>query len=122
MKFITAKWCCENINSGNIMFKNILSEVKELVEARSLLEVKEEFGDVLYFTYCWLYCKFGINLPLIGAMESFDKFVGRLVVWKMMFYKEGLTFNPKYLINGSNYMRKEKIDAALELARRDQGE
>jgi hypothetical protein len=117
---VTAKWCCTYINSGNIIFKNILSEVKELFEARNLYEIKDEFGDVLYFTYCWLYCKFGINLPMLGAQASIDKYTARLRTWRFIFKVAGLAFYPKYLINGSNYMKKEKIQAALELARREQ--
>jgi hypothetical protein len=117
---VTSKWCCKNINSGNIMFKNIISEVKELFEARNLEDVKEEFGDVLYFSYCWLYCKFGINLPMIGAMSSVGKFTIRLDFWEFIFKVNGFEFDPKYLINGSNYLKPEKINAALDMARRDQ--
>lgn len=116
----TAKWCCNNINSGDIRFKNIIGEVKELLEARSLSNLKEEFGDVLYFWYCWLYCKFGINLPMVGASDSVDKFANRLIVWEGIFRQHDLKFDPKYLINGSNYEKPNKIRLALELARREQ--
>lgn len=118
---VTAKWCCNNINSGKFRFKNIIGEVIELIDANSLSEVKEEFGDVLYFIYCWLYSKFKINLPMIGAMGSVKKFTARLDVWMDIFFKNSLTFDPKYLINGSNYNKIEKVRLALELARRDQG-
>jgi hypothetical protein len=118
---VTAKWCCENINSGKFPFKSVMGEVKELFEARNLTEVTEEFGDVLYFSYCWLYCKFGINLPMIGAMDSVDKFTKRLDTWEKIFSNAGLKFNLKYLINGSNYMKREKINLALAMARKEQG-
>jgi hypothetical protein len=119
---ITSKWCCNNINSGNIVFKNILSEIKELFEARNLDEIKEEFGDVVYFSYCWLYTKFGINLPMVGATSSIIKFMARLRVWEDIFNEHNLEFHPKYLVNGSNYFKYNKVLLALELARKDQGE
>lgn len=118
---VDAKWCNNNINSGKFLFKSVMGEVKELVEARSLAEIKEEFGDVLYFMYCWLYSKFGINLPMIGAMDSVYKFTARLDTWEKIFGNVGLEFDPKYLVNGSNYMKREKIKAALDLARKEQG-
>lgn len=117
-----AKWCCENINSGDIRFKNVLGEVKELLYASSYDNIKEEIGDVIYFWNCWLYCRFKINLPMIGAMDSIYKFIDRLIIWDMIFAKHNLDFKPKYLINGSNYNKPEKIEKALELARRDQNE
>ena len=117
----TAKWCNENINSGIFEFKNVMAEVKELFEARRLWEVKEEFGDVLYFSYCWLYSRFRINLPMIGAMGSVEKFTARLSTWEKIFENAGLNFHPKYLVAGSNYMKKEKISHALFMARREQG-
>jgi hypothetical protein len=118
---LKAKWCCENISSGNFDFKSVMGEVKELIEARSLDDIKEEFGDVLYFTYCWLYSTFGINLPMIGAMGSAEKFGDRLGFWIATFEYHNLEFDPKYLINGSNYERPEKIKLALDMARKEQG-
>jgi NTP pyrophosphatase (non-canonical NTP hydrolase) len=117
----TAKWCNENINSGKFKFKSVLGEVKELIQARGWSEVKEEFGDVLYFTYCWLYYRFNINLPMIGAMHSVRKFTARLIVWEEIFHMHQLKFHPKYLVNGSNYERVEKVIFAIDLARREQG-
>lgn len=117
---VDAKWCDENLNSGRIRFINILSEVKELFDARSLYEVQEEIGDVLYFTYCWLYSKYGINLPMIGAMGSVRKYYDRLEVWEEIFKDRELKFDRKYLVNGSNYRRLEKVTSALNLAKKDQ--
>jgi hypothetical protein len=117
----TARWCNENINSGDIKFKNIISEVKELFCARSLYELKDEFGDVLYFTYCWLYSRFEIDLPMMGAMGSVEKYTARLDVWSIIFQMNGLVFHPKYLINGSNFEKTEKIVMALDIAREEQG-
>jgi hypothetical protein len=117
---VTAKWCNNNINSGKFTFKSIMGEVKELFETQTLDELKDEFGDVLYFTYCWLYSKFGINLPMVGAMGSVRKFTNRLDIWKLLFQHNDLDFHPKYLINGSNYRKEYKVNLALELARKEQ--
>lgn len=117
---VDAKWCCENINSGHFKFKSVLGEVVELIEARSLDEVKEEFGDVLYFIYCWLYSNYKINLPMIGAMNSVNKFEARLEVWEEIFTMNLLKFDPKYLVNGSNYNKVRKVRLALDMAREDQ--
>lgn len=118
---VDAKWCNNNINSGHFKFKSVIGEVKELIEARSLAEVKEEFGDILYFSYCWLYYKYRINLPMIGAMGSVDKFTERLLEWEVIFDDNDLVFNPKYLVNGSNYKKEWKIKLALDIARKEQG-
>lgn len=117
---VTAKWCDENLNSGRIRFKNVVSELKELFEAKDLEEIKEEFGDVLYFTYCWMYSKFGINLPMLGAMGSVDKFNTRLIIWRQIFEMNGLKFDTKYLVNGSNYEKEHKIIDAIMMAKIDQ--
>jgi hypothetical protein len=117
---IDTKWCCENINSGHFKFESVLGEVKEVFEARSIDNLKEELQDVLYFWNCWLYSNFRINLPMFGAMGSVRKFMARLEVWNWIFYDNKLLFDPKYLVNGSNYNKPEKIEKALELARREQ--
>src|SRR5690606_24986544 len=117
---VTAKWCCENINSGHFKFRSVLGEVKELFQARSLSNLKEEIGDVLYFIYCWLYSNYRINLPMLGAMSSVYKFKSRLIVWEVIFLIHGLEFHPRYLVNGSNYDKEYKVEKALQLARESQ--
>lgn len=117
---VRAKWCCENINSGNIKFKDVVGELKELIEARDIVNVKEEIGDVIYFWNCWLYSKFRINLPMFGAMKSVVKFIERLDVWNEIFKNNGLAFHPKYLVNGSNYNKIDKFYAAIDMANDEQ--
>lgn len=117
---VDTKWCNNNLNSGPITFREVKLEVIEFIEARNLRDKFEEFGDVLYFTYCWLYSRYGINLPMIGAMGSVEKFIKRLDVWKCIFRESGLKFDTKYLVNGSNYERPEKREKALYLAWREQ--
>lgn len=118
---VDAKWCSEKLNSSdNIGFSTVIGELVELIHARSFSEVKEEMGDVLYFTYCWIYSKFRINLPMLGAMGSVKKFVRRLVVWETIFKANGLEFDTKYLVNGSNYNKSRKVVLALAMAKRDQ--
>jgi hypothetical protein len=120
-KLVNAKWCIENINSGDTMsFGAVKAEVQELFASRSISEAKEEIGDVLYFSYCWLQSNLGINMPMMGAMGSVHKFVDRLDVWKDIFEDHGYDFSPKYLVGGSNYKKQHKVDAALALAHADQ--
>lgn len=117
---VDAKWCHDNLNSDRIRFTNVLSEIKEVLQSTSRSELVEELGDVLYFTYCWLYSRFGINLKMKGAMGSVNKFIKRLDIWKEIFRTNGLEFNTKYLVNGSNYEKRYKVLMALYLAINDQ--
>jgi NTP pyrophosphatase (non-canonical NTP hydrolase) len=124
MEMIDARWCITNINSGDaISFSAVKGEFDELLEAvmnSDWENFKEEVGDTLYFTYCWMYSKYKINLPMIGAMSSVKKFVARLEVWENIFKENGLEFNKKYLVNGSNYKKIDKVNKALNLARSEQ--
>lgn len=117
---VDAKWCDENLNSDVITFSNVMSEIREVIETRSFDEFKDEIGDVLYFTYCWIYSRFRINLPMFGAVGSVKKFTRRLVVWESIFKANGLEFDTKYLVNGSNYNRSRKVTLALNMAKKDQ--
>ena len=40
-------------------------------------------------------------------------------IWKEIFEQNNLKFNRKYLINGSNYNREDKVKMALNLAKQD---
>jgi uncharacterized protein YabN with tetrapyrrole methylase and pyrophosphatase domain len=120
MILITAKWCNENMNSHPMTWKEPKSEFKEVLEAKSLSELKEEIGDFLYSLFCAIHTSTGISLPMVGTKASIEKFNSRLIVWEMIFAKNGLVFDKKYLVNGGNYARPEKVQKALDLARVDQ--
>lgn len=116
----TSKWCNAELNSGSIGWEAIKGEIKEVIEAETYAEFKEEVADVLYFTYCAIETKWGINLPMFGAKATVEKVIERIEVWKMIFNNNGLEFKAKYLVNGSNYKKDVKVLKALELARKDQ--
>lgn len=108
------------MNSGSIGVKDILSEVVEVIQARSIDNFTEEISDVLYFIYCWLYQETGISLPMVLAGRSITKFEKRIGVWVGIFADNELYFDQKYLVNGSNYERPEKVARAISIARADQ--
>lgn len=116
----TSKWCNDNLNASSISWRAVKAELFELLEARSLEEIKEEFSDVMYFTLCAIQTSTGISLPMSGSSATIYKVIHRLSVWEEIFNKEGLKFNKKYLVNGSNYKKIKKVELALELARKDQ--
>lgn len=116
----TAKWCNENLNSSPLTVKEIKQEIIEVFESKTLTEFKDEVSDVLYMSYCALESKTGINLSMLGASKTVNKIQTRLHTWKQIFIENNLIFNKKYLINGSNFNKSEKVKKALELAKQDQ--
>ena len=116
---ITNKYCCKNINSGEFNFAVVLSEVKELVEAKNTSELKEEVSDVVYSFLCYIYDKTKISLPMFGASFTIKKAEMRFAKWETIFKNENLIFDKKYLTNGSNYEKPEKVQMALALAKMD---
>lgn len=115
-----ARFCNQNYNGSRITGEQVFAEVNEWLEAETLTEFRDELSDMLYFTGCWVEGKFGLNVPLIGARRTIQKIEHRLVVWQTIFEQEALAFDPRYLSNGSNHARPEKVETALALARADQ--
>lgn len=116
----TAKQANEELNSSPITASQVKGEIFELVEAVIKLdgvEFKEEVADVIYFSLCHIESRFGLNLPLVGAMPTINKIKERFEKWEKIFEHHGLAFDKKYLVGGSNYKKQEKVDAALFLAR-----
>lgn len=116
----TSKWCNENLNASPILWLHVKQEFKEVLESRSISELNDEISDFLYMFYCAIQSKMRFNLPMFGAMSTVDKINTRLIVWQEIFADNGLEFNKKYLINGSNYVRSEKVEKALVLAKLEQ--
>lgn len=104
------------LNATPISGANFRSEVKELFEAETWSEVKEEWSDVLYMGYCLLYQNTGIDLKMRGARPSVQKFVGRMTKWKGIFKACDLRFEKWYLVGGSNCEKMSKIQAAVDMA------
>jgi len=104
-------------------FRDFASEVWELVEACAKFDVDgivEEFGDSVMTFQLWLAWVLPFDWEMCVPDYVYRKFDARMKAWEDIFSKEGLTFYPKYLINGANYAREHKRVAALELARKEQ--
>jgi hypothetical protein len=114
-----SKWCNENLNAAPMKWDAFRGEFKELLEAKDWENFKEEIHDSLYSFYCAFHTTTGINLPMFGV-KTIDKIMNRFKVWEVIFKENGLVFNKKYLINGSNYEKIEKINKALDMARKEQ--
>lgn len=100
----------------------ILGEVRELLEAKSLAEVREEASDVLCVSQMFVFQRTGriFNWPMLVGDYSARKFLNRIAVWEKIFAEQGLKFSLRYIREGSNYEKPAKVARALELARWDQ--
>lgn len=93
-----------------------VSEIGELVDAiknRDVENIREEIGDVLFVPQMMIHQKTGLNLPLIGAQKSTQKFMDRIDVWDQMMGRHGLKIQPELLEGGSNFRKPKKIRAAF---------
>lgn len=116
----TAHQCNVALNGAPITMEQVLQEVYEFLEADELHELRDEMSDVIYFSLCWLEGKTGINLPMFGAKRTIAKIEARLTVWEAIFADQKLAFSPKYLVGGSNFLKPQKVEQAVSLARREQ--
>lgn len=112
----------QRYSSGKYTWRDVYGEVLELVEALlkgDVQEAREEFWDValaaqgLAHTHGW-------SFTMIMPMGHLVKFARRRKVWERIFRKEGLLFDTKYWVAGSNHKKPAKVTAALSMARADQ--
>ena len=104
-------------------FKDFVGEVWEFVEACAkfdVSEIVEEFGDSVMTFQLWLAWVLPFDWEMCIPAYVYRKYDTRMKTWEDIFSKEGLTFHPRYLINGGNYAREHKRSAALELAKNEQ--
>lgn len=95
----------------------VLSEVKELLTAKTWSEAYEEWNDVVLCTLLWLAnkdeCVYEVRLlPGLGRSTAL-KYIARLDVWRSIFALHGAVFATRYLAEGSNYKKLEKVRKAL---------
>lgn len=113
------------IMSGSYKWADVWAEVIELVEAIISLNwtgVKEEMSDLLFTLQMKVYLDLGWHSACIrGGWLTYQKGLERMREWRRIFFNAGLAFSPIYLIHGSNWMKPEKVEKALQLAREDQG-
>ena len=122
MGLIYIRYLAGRAFGGDVTISYILGEVRELLEARSWAEVREEASDVLCVAQVFVFqrAKGIFNWPMLVGDYSAKKFLGRIAVWEKIFAEQGLEFSLRYIREGSNYEKPAKVARALELARRDQ--
>ena len=101
--------------SGEHHLSHALKELVEIFGARTIGELYEEICDFIGCLSLWIGWRW---LPVPSYF--FRKIERRLEVWNGIFREHGLIFKNKYLVNGSNYMKTDKVDMALDLALREQ--
>ena len=97
---------------------------KEIIELKDALlgregGVLEELCDVYSMVLGTLWCKYGINLPVVWKTSA-KKWEKRVVMWEILFNYVGLKFDKKYLVRGGNYERKHKLERVIKMAIEDQ--
>jgi len=105
-------------------FRHFLGEVLELIEAIQSMcwdDIVEEFGDSIMTFQLWLGWNIPFDFEMILPLYVYRKFNMRMEVWRKIFAIEDLEFHNRYLVSGSNYNRKHKLESALRMAREDQG-
>jgi hypothetical protein len=113
----------ETAFSGDVRISHIFAEIREVCEARTRDELREEMSDVLCFAQVWLFQRLRGRLDWsmpVGRYAA-NKFTARMAVWRDIFSREGLVFHPRYLVGGGNYAKPEKVRAALAAARSEAG-
>lgn len=106
--------------STTMNMKCVLSELVEIVQARDWDNFTEEISDFTCSFWGWIYTKCRINVPLFVGRRAYRKYERRILIWKEIFNENRLTFRTEYLKNGGNYLKEDKVRAALELGRKDQ--
>jgi len=105
-------------------WQSVASEWRELAEALlhlDLSEIKEEWSDACFVTQVALWQRVGwLDAPIFWGTPAFRKWKARQEVWREIFRSHGLEFHQKYLWEGSNFQKPEKVRLALAAARREQ--
>jgi hypothetical protein len=107
--------------AGGYRLAHIFDECRELVEEvikRDPQGIREEFWDVLMHAQLYAHEHTGWDWKILLPMSHLVKFARRRRTWQKIFSAEGLTFEARFLKNGSNFKKAHKVAAALELARK----
>jgi len=97
-------------------------EVKELIQEIKSLNIKAGINELCDVYTCFvviMYTQYGIDLGIIWHTSA-DEWERRIKVWHKIFDDAKLEFKVKYLVNGGNYDRPEKVKLAIDLAKMDQ--
>jgi len=110
----------DRYTSGRYTFANVVSEFRELLEAKTTAESVEEYWDVVMAAQLWFHSVTGLDATMLLPEQHIAKFERRRGIWMQIFAAKGMVFSPRYLAAGSNFQKPEKIEAALAAARREQ--
>ncbi len=103
-------------------FRYTLGEVKEVIEEARQCNwdaMMAELCDVYTGFFCAITAHTGLPMPLFWE-RSAKEYARRISVWEDIFAQHELLFDAKYLINGSNYNREEKLLSVLKEAYKEQ--
>jgi hypothetical protein len=110
------------ISEKSFSIKNVLSELIEIIEARSINNLMEELNDFCFCLQSLIYIRLKIDFPMFWNKPALFKFQDRLDKWQIIFKDHNLKFSKEYWKFGSNYNKSYKVSLALKLANQDQFE
>ncbi len=110
-----------SFTSGTYRFASVKDECLEMLQEIGDSDAFwDEWGDFTMALQCWLSSVTGWDWEMYLPLMTEVKYRKRITRWETIFADHGLAFDPKYLINGGNHEKPEKVAQALELARKDQ--
>lgn len=108
---------------------DVISEVKELLQAETKEEVVEEIRDIVTTALLLLYARTGIDVWIPSIFTSAEKYIERMKRCREVLKEEGLYdaereaeepfYFVKYTRAGSNLLREEKREKFRSEARKD---
>ena len=111
----------KDIPSTELGIQYTIGEVREVIDEIKKLNfwgIYNELCDVYTCLMINVTTYTSLNIPILWS-RSAHAWIDRIQVWERIFEEEGLVFNKKYLINGGNYKKIEKINMALDLAKQE---
>lgn len=107
--------------SNGYRFHHIFDEIMELFASKDYSSIREEFYDVVMTIQLYLGSKgYFLDWDIVIPISHLMKAERRRSKWVKIFGDSGLKFSPKYLVNGSNWQKAEKVNKAIRLAYKDQ--
>jgi hypothetical protein len=104
---------CAKYVSGTYSVKELLGEISEFLEDRNM----DELGDIAIGAQILLHELTGFNWNIHFGKNTVLKQMHRRKLWLKVFKQNGLAFNPRFLIFGSNCSNQDKVDKTLAHAK-----
>jgi hypothetical protein len=102
--------------SSSLGLKDLLVEVKEVLEAKSITELKEELSQVALYLLIFTHQKFPLINPYVPNWMPWEEDYHRMQKWKEIFTLVGLDtteLNLEWFNQGNNYRRVSKVQYVL---------